>query len=178
MHEAASTCLIWQVQTCVFRTVYTVALSMLIWFFHCCCAAGNALAGPPAGSDSTGAQHRDSKTEEGEFWRCGSRGGWSAVTSLGREPCLSGRETREMPLLEPMVDKEIDVMQLHIHNLIVVKQCVMVKIETSCMQSWVDRGKRKTKCASFVWSWHVLIRFCTFAELSCRTQFVHVLFLC
>lgn len=56
-------------------SVNIIASNMLIKFFHCCHAAGDALTGPPAGSDTAGAQHRDPKTEEGEFRRCGSRGG-------------------------------------------------------------------------------------------------------
>lgn len=51
------------------------SLVMLIIFFHCCHAVGNALPGPPAGSDTAGAQHRDPETKEGEFWMCGGRRG-------------------------------------------------------------------------------------------------------
>lgn len=84
---------------------------MLIQLFHCCHAAGNALTGPPAGSDTAGAQHRDPKTEAGEFRRCGSRGGRSAVTSNRRElllwGILRGRAGGKMLLLEPIEDKEM-----------------------------------------------------------------------
>lgn len=43
-------------------------------------AAGDALAGPAAGRDAAGAQHRDPETEEGELWRAG--GGGAALSSL------------------------------------------------------------------------------------------------